>query len=199
MTINLLEDVAPASKNLGEIAEIASKIIDAQKNIDQIERQLKAKKQELRELQEIVLPDAMQESGITSFELSDGSKVKVKDFTSVSLPTQSHIDRTKDEDQQSALIERRQSGLDWLIKNQGESIIKNTVKVLFDVDAEAQVKSLMDDLSKKNLLYKVSVDVHPRSLKSFIESKIAEGKSVPHETFKIFNGRIAEITSGDKK
>ena len=81
MTINLLEDVAPASKNLGEIAEIASKIIDAQKNIDQIERQLKAKKQELRELQEIVLPDAMQEIGITSFELSDGSKVKVKDFT----------------------------------------------------------------------------------------------------------------------
>ena len=73
------------------------------------------------------------------------------------------------------------------------------MKVLFDVDAEAQVKSLMDDLSKKNLLYKVSVDVHPRSLKSFIESKIEEGKSVPHETFKIFNGRIAEIKSGDKK
>ena len=50
MSINLLDDVAPASNELGAIADMAQQMYDLQTEIIQAEESLKRKKQDLTKL-----------------------------------------------------------------------------------------------------------------------------------------------------
>ena len=86
MEINLLDDVAPASNELGAIAEAAQRVLILQDEINALREQLKDKEQTLRQLTETEMPDLMQELNVKDFTLTDGSKVSLTDIVSVSIP-----------------------------------------------------------------------------------------------------------------
>ena len=86
--IDLLEDVAPASNELGAIADMAQRMHDLEDEINRLDEALKAKKQDLKMLAEQDLPDLMQELNIKNFTLSNGAKVEVKDVIQASVPSQ---------------------------------------------------------------------------------------------------------------
>ena len=101
--IDLLEDVAPASNELGAVTGMAQKMYDLENEITSLEEQLKSKKQDLRMLAEQDLPDLMQELNLKEFTLKNGAKIEVKEVISGSVPSQGAIDRAKEEDKRVEL------------------------------------------------------------------------------------------------
>ena len=121
--IDLLEDVAPASNELGAIAHLAERMSLVEDEINLHESLLKQKKQELKMLAEQDLPNLMQELNIKNFTLSNGAKVEVKDVLTASVPSQGAIDRAKDDAKQELQILQQQC-FKWLRDNGLGDLIK---------------------------------------------------------------------------
>ena len=130
MSINLLDDVAPASNELGAIADMAQQMYDLQTEIIQAEESLKRKKQDLTKLAEQSLPDLMQELNIKDFTLNNGAKIKVEDIVSASIPSAGSIERAKGTERIELQV-RQDQCFDWLRANNGGDLIKNNVEVQF--------------------------------------------------------------------
>ena len=193
MKIDLLEDVAPSSDNeIGAMADMASRMLDLQDEINRTEELLKQQKQDLQKLAEQDLPDLMQELNIKDFTLSNGAKVQVYDFISGTVPSAGAIDRAKGDDRVNMEI-RQQHCFDWLRSNGAGDLIKNNVEVQFGRNEDDACDEFAIELSSRAINYKRSVGVHPSTLNSFIKERMSEGKEVPHDLFKIYTGRRAKI------
>ena len=128
--INLLEDVAPASNELGAIAEAAERAQKLRDEIEALTQQLKEKEQKLKSLTEQEMPDLMHELNIKDFTLTDGSKVGLVDFVSASIPSAGAIERAKG-DNKEELYERQQQCFEWLRAHGGAELIKSNIEVAF--------------------------------------------------------------------
>ena len=192
MKIDLLEDVAPSSNEIGAIAEMASRMLDLQDEINRTEELLKQQKQDLTKLAEQDLPDLMQELNVKDFTLRNGAKVQVDDFISGTVPSAGAIDRAKGDDRVNMEI-RQQHCFDWLRGNGAGDLIKNNVEVQFGRNEDDVCDEFAIELNSRAINYKRSVGVHPSTLNSFIKERMSEGKEVPHDLFKIYTGRRAKI------
>ena len=192
--VDLLEDVAPASNELGAVADMARKMQDLAHEINRLEDSLKQKKQDLKMLAEHDLPDLMQELNIRDFTLTNGSKVEIKDVITGSVPSQGAIDRAKGDDKDELRI-RQQQCFEWLRQNGGADLIKSNVEVQFGRNEDDACNEFTNELRARHMHYKRGVGVHPGSLNSFIKERLAEGKEVDLDLFRVYTGRIANIRS----
>jgi len=191
--IDLLEDVAPASNELGAIADMAQKMFDLENEINLLEESLKAKKQDLKMLAEQDLPDLMQELNIKDFTLNNGSKIEVKDVIQASVPSQGAIDRAKDPEVKEELKILQQQCFGWLRENGLGDLIKSNVEVQFGRNEDDACNAFTEELREKKLYYKRAVGVHPASLNATLKERLSEGKDVPIEMFRVYMGRRANI------
>jgi hypothetical protein len=192
MKIDLLDDVAPASNEIGAVADMASRMLNLQEEIIRSEEALKQKKQALTKLAEQDLPDLMMELNIKDFTLSNGAKVEVNDIISGSVPAAGAIDRAKGDDKVD-LEMRQENCFDWLRANGAGDLIKSNVEVQFGRDEDDACNSFIDELQDRHIYYKRAKAVHPGTLNSFIKERLSEGKEVPHDLFRIYTGRKAKI------
>ena len=192
MKIDLLDDVAPASNEIGAVADMASRMLNLQEEIIRSEEALKQKKQALTKLAEQDLPDLMMELNIKDFTLSNGAKVEVNDIISGSVPAAGAIDRAKGDDKID-LEMRQENCFDWLRANGAGDLIKSNVEVQFGRDEDDACNSFIDELQDRHIYYKRAKAVHPGTLNSFIKERLSEGKEVPHDLFRIYTGRKAKI------
>ena len=190
--IDLLEDVAPASNELGAIAHLAERMSLVEDEINLHESLLKQKKQELKVLAEQDLPNLMQELNIKNFTLSNGAKVEVKDVLTASVPSQGAIDRAKDDAKQELQILQQQC-FKWLRDNKLGDLIKSNVEVQFGRNEDDKCNEFTNELREKKLLYKRAVGVHPQTLNATLKERLSEGKDVPVEMFRVYMGRRANI------
>jgi len=100
--------------NLGGIAILARKIRTKQQEVEELDKELKARKKDLLKLTDEELPSAMQELGISSFALDDGSTVDVKPTYGASI-----------------LVANRLLAYGWRRDNGYDDIIKNVVSCEF--------------------------------------------------------------------
>ena len=191
--IDLLEDVAPASNELGAVTGMAQKMYDLENEITSLEEKLKSKKQDLRMLAEQDLPDLMQELNLKDFTLKNGAKVEVKEVISGSVPSQGAIDRAKEEDKRVELQMLQQQCFDWLRANGGGDLIKSNVEVQFGKDEDEACNQFTQKLRDEKLYYKRAVGVHPATLNKYIQERLGDGKDVPLEMFRVYTGRKANI------
>ena len=191
--IDLLEDVTPASNEIGVITDLAQKMYSLEDEIAKLEEQLKQRKQDLKVLAEETIPDTMHELNLKDFTLRNGAKITIKEFIKASIPTQSAIDRAKDEDEKVKLKLLQQQGFDWLKANGAADLIKNTVEVQFGRDENEACNEFTEQLRENKTLYKRSMGVHPGTLSKFLQDRLENGKKVPMETFRVYTGRIANI------
>ena len=195
MTINLLDDVAPASNSLGAVSDLAQTMFDTEREIEDLEKLLKEKKQNLTKLAEQDLPDLMQELNMKDFTLNNGAKVEIQDIASGSIPSATAIMRAKPEDRPELEL-RQQQCFDWLRSNNAGDLIKSNVEVQFSKGEDEACNEFTKELRERNLFYRRAVGVHHGRLNSFIKEQLAEGKDVPHDLFKIYVGRKAKLTGG---
>ena len=195
MTINLLDDVAPASNSLGAVSDLAQTMFDTEREIEDLEKLLKEKKQNLTKLAEQDLPDLMQELNMKDFTLNNGAKVEIQDIASGSIPSATAIMRAKPEDRPELEL-RQQQCFDWLRGNNAGDLIKSNVEVQFSKGEDEACNEFTKELRERNLFYRRAVGVHHGRLNSFIKEQLADGKDVPHDLFKIYVGRKAKLTGG---
>ena len=98
-------------KSIGEVARL---LRQKSEEVEKLEEILKEAKKERDKISYEDLPSLLQEIGITSFELSDGSKVKVGAVYGA------HIK-----------VENREEAFNWLREKGHDDIIKNTVSLPF--------------------------------------------------------------------
>ena len=190
--INLLEDVAPASNELGAITEAAERVLGLEEEIRTLENQLKDKGQTLRKLTEQELPDLMQELNVKDFTLTNGAKIGLVDIVSASIPSAGAINRAKG-DIQEELINRQKRCFVWIRKHFGEALIVSNIEVPFGKNEDKRCSEFKKQLRKEKVFYNESTGVHPQTLKAFIRECLEKGINVPVEDFKLYIGQKVQI------
>lgn len=195
MTINPLDDVAPASNSLGAITDMGQRMYDLLKEIKDLEDLLKKKKWDFANLAEHELPDLMQELNCKDFTLNNGEKVEVREILSGSIPSNGAIEKAKGDDK-FELEMRQQQCLDWLRDNNLGDIIKNNVNVQFGKNEDKKCNEFVDDLRKKDVFYNRAVGVHHGQLNAVLKERVEQGRDVPYDLFKVYTGRKAIFVKG---
>ncbi len=183
----------PAKPNeLEEISKIADRHRELLIEIQDQSDYLATLNKELFEIEMATLPNIMERLGLTLFKTASGLVVEIKKIIQANLPAAGTIDQAKGEEK--ALLELRLAeGLQYLRDHEGESLIKSQVQVTFG-KGESAIKQAFFDQTIQNGYKAISVDgVHPQTLTAWVKEKLANGVSVPFDTFKIYDGNKAIV------
>ena len=113
--------------SLKEMADLCAEQVSLQEEVKQLEEQLKAKKQAVNKLSLEIIPAKMQELGLESLTLKDGSSVKVKQLVQASIP-----------------VPRREEAFKWLRDNGHGDLIKNQVSATFGKGEDTSANDFID-------------------------------------------------------
>ena len=101
--------------SMGKIGAVANDVADTDKEIHELEDQLKVKKDYKKHLSENVLPNLFAEVGLSELKLADGRHLKVGNYYGASI---------KDP--------KKEAAFEWLRNNGHGDLIKNQVSVALD-------------------------------------------------------------------
>ena len=164
---------------LRSIAEIARAVRDKEAEVTKLEQTLKAEKKALLKLTDEDLPAMLQEIGLASLELDDGSKVTVR-------PTYgAHIK-----------IDNREEAFEWLRVNDFGDLIKNTVSCDFGRGEDEMASNFCEFAEQQGFLAKQKTEIHPATLKAWVRERVENGEEFPMELFGAFIGQRATIKRG---
>ena len=162
---------------LKSLADLAKQQLTLEGRIAKGEELLAQLNDQLKELKEKRIPDAMAEIGMESFSLSDGSSINVEKYYAGSISE----DHKKD-------------AFAWLRKNEFDALIKRNITCKFGKGEDAKATVLVKQLDKMRLPYEDKEAVHPQTLKAFIREQMEAGSELPTELFGVFVGNRAKIT-----
>lgn len=157
---------------IDDVASLARGMVDAQREVEQAETLLKAKKERLRLLQEETIPCVMQELGLESVKLSTGQVLSVKDEVYGSIPKEDE--------------EARAAAFQYLIDHNAASLIKTYVSVEFGKDEWERAMKLKRALIKNKFDPIVEQTVHPQTLKAWLRECLASAEPID---LSVFNAR----------
>jgi hypothetical protein len=144
-----------------------------QTEIDQQEQNIKALKEKQRKLSEEEIPSFLQEKGLTSIRLNNGTEVSVSE---VILP--------------GVLVDNRPFCYQWLRDNGFGDLIKNTVSVNFGMGEDEDAINLKKQIEELGLVCAEKESVHYQTLKAFVGEQHHKGVSLPNE----FGVHVANVT-----
>jgi hypothetical protein len=166
----------PTNDELQSITELAKEQLHWEQNVKQLEIDLDAAKEALRNIQEYLLPEAMAACGMSEFKLLNGNKITIKDDVYASI----RKDFTA-------------SAVKWLDDNGLGGIVKDQVAVDFGRGEFDSVKDLLEFCKATGLNANEKLSVHPMTLKATVKEQMASGVEFPEEFFSIGPVRKAII------
>lgn len=162
------EDVQ--SVHIDKISEIAEEQVSKKAELTLLEGDLKRVKKEYIQLSQVDLPEAMQEVGMQSFTLSDGSAITIKDQMRASLPKKNKVEVAN-----------------WLKAHGAGSLISDTVVVEFQKGVNSRAEELVDLLIEKGFSnFHEDISINTGSLKALAKERLAQGEDIPLELMGIF-------------
>ena len=148
--------------NMGKIGAVANDVADTDKEITDLEDQLKVKKDYKKHLSENVLPNLFAEVGLSELKLADGRHLKVGNFYGASI---------KDA--------KKEAAFEWL-RNKGHGdLIKNQVSCSFGMDEDEKARGLINTLNEKGYPSSQREWVEPSTLRAFIREQTEAGNDIP--------------------
>jgi len=165
-----------SQQGLGSVAEIARAIRAAEDRIANVEEQLKEYKKELLKLTDEDLPAMLQELGLSSFSLDDGSTVEVKPTYGASIK-----------------VDNRPAAFEWLREHGYDDIIKNTVACSFGRGEDDRASAFAAFAEKEGYFAEQKTEVHPQTLRAFVKERVEAGDEFPMELFGAYVGQRAVI------
>jgi len=162
--------------NMGKIGAVANDVADTDKEITDLEDQLKVKKDYKKHLSENVLPNLFAEVGLSELKLADGRHLKVGNFYGASI---------KDA--------KKEAAFEWL-RNKGHGdLIKNQVSCSFGRDEDEKARGLINTLNEKGYPSSQREWVEPSTLRAFIREQHEAGKELPMDLLGAFVGQKTTI------
>lgn len=166
----------PSDDGLKKISRLAEALIDKEEEIKEAETRLKIMKDQLKEIAEKQLPDAMAEVGMAKFALTDGSEVTVKPYYSAKIGD-----------------EKREECFVWLQDHGHEALIKDEVSVTFNRGEHQKAEEFKAKLEQQGIDYSGKMGVHPQTLTAFVKEQVESGAEFPLELFNVYIGQIAKV------
>lgn len=167
----------PSDHDLRTVTALARRQHELEDEVEELNNKLKAKKQELRQVQEVDLPEAMQEAGLSKASLDDGRVITVEEGVNA------HISK-----------DRQEQAHQWLIDNGYGDLIKNIGQVNFGRDEETRQKfvAALEQIGLDDVAEFVS-KVEPQTLKAWARERVRSGEVPPEDLFGIFQYRRAKV------
>jgi hypothetical protein len=153
-------------EELALVSALANKQVNLENEYAAAEDALKELKQQLDFIKQVELPNALAEIGLSSFTLTNGERVEVKQKYYASIP-----------------VESKSEAFAWLTDHNFDAIIKNTVKCDFGKGEMALAKSAMQELTSLGFRPQQDMGVHPMTLKAFVKDLFERGVEFPLELF----------------
>lgn len=167
------------TKALGSVAELARAIRNQEDTIRDLEEKLKTEKKLLLKLSDEDLPAILDELGLQSFKLEDGSEVTVKSTYGATIR-----------------VDDREQAYEWLRQNEYDDIIKNTVSVQFGRGEDEKAKEFKELAENNKYAADQKTEIHPQTLRAFIKERVEAGDEFPMQLFGAWVGRRASIKKG---
>ena len=152
-----------------ELSELCTRLLELQKQITKCEENIKNLRGEERLLSENEIPNLMQQSGISSLKLIDGSSVEVKPFYAAKIP-----------------VSKTDEAFDWLSSNGYGDLIKNQVSLTFGKSEDNVANSIVEDLKGKGHNVSQKKKVERMTLKAFVREQIQSGQKLPMDLFGVY-------------
>jgi hypothetical protein len=176
-----LEQLTTVNIKTDEVKEISSackKLSSQNKKVQDLEKLLKTEQEE-SSLSEEVIPTLMQQAGVSSIKLEDGSSVTVSPYYYAKIPE-----------------DKKHEAFNWLRDNNFGDLIKNNVSVSFGKGEDSDAVKLKATLEKQGLVVDQKQDIHWQTLRGFVREQIQDlGKDVPVELFGTYVANKTKITT----
>ena len=165
-------------------ANDANKLSDQVVKLQQLEDQLVAKEEELKELKRKVelvsgevIPTMMQEMNISTLKLADGTSVEVKPVYGASIP-----------------VAKKEQAYNWLRENGLGDLIKNEVTVAFGRNEDNKAIAYANLAQGQGYQPVQKLKVEPMTLKALVRERLEAGLEMPSDLFNMFTGNRTKIT-----
>ena len=86
MDIEKMSSIDISQENIKSISEKCHQLQELQKQYKEKEDELSKIKSKVRDLEERIIPEMMQEAGVSKIKLKDGTEVEVKPFYAAKIP-----------------------------------------------------------------------------------------------------------------
>jgi len=178
MDIEKMSSIDISQENIKSISEKCHQLQELQKQYKEKEDELSKIKSKVRDLEERIIPEMMQEAGVSKIKLKDGTEVEVKPFYAAKIPES-----------------RIEEAFGWLRSNGYEDLIKNTVTANFNRGQDNQVSELIKVCEDYGFAYSKKEKVEPMTLKAFVREQVEGGKKVPFDLFGVYIANKTKITN----
>ena len=169
-------DVLDKTSNINKLANKIKEMQAIQKDIEQNEKYLKQRKQDLEQVSGEAIPTMLTEMGLSYLKLTDGSSVEVKTNYSATI-TQAN----------------KEAAFNWLRENGLGDIIKNELIVSFGRNEDNKAASYAELAKGQGYQPTQKLKVEPMTLKALVRERIEAGKPMPTEIFGVFIGNKTTI------
>lgn len=164
-----------------QLIELGQKIRDAEANVVIVENLLKQAKERRDLVVQIVVPEALDNMGISEFTMDTGERVVVDDLVIASPPKA-----------------KRAEAMRWLDDNGHGAIIKTIVSVVYGRDEREQAKQLALNLTGKGVAAGIESKVAPQTLGKWVRDMMEDGELFPLDLFGVHEIRKAKIKKAKK-
>jgi hypothetical protein len=168
----------PQDENLKGIAAIAKQLVAAEQEVQHLEELLTRRKEELHHLSTRVLPEAMQEVGLSEFTTDKGDKILVQERFHCSLPKEESV---------------RAEAFVWLRDNEAGALIKRNIVLQFGKGEDQRADDLVKALKLDGLTPTDKPDVHWKTLTSWAKEQHEKGVALPKDLLGLYIGMEAKV------
>ena len=179
-TINLEEDKIESLSNVNDAKSLSAQCVKLKGKEDllkEAEEQVKKLKKEVELLSGDIIPTMMQEMGVSTLKLADGSAVEVKPVYGASIP-----------------VAKKEDAFNWLRKNGLGDLIKNEVTVSFGRNEDNKAAEYANLAQGQGYQPVQKLKVEPMTLKALVRERIEAGQDMPADLFNVFAGNRTKIT-----
>jgi len=177
--INFEEDQTEVLDKTSNINKLANKIKEMQaiqKDIEQNEKYLKQRKQDLEQVSGEAIPTMLTEMGLSYLKLADGSSVEVKTNYSATIT-----------------LANKEKAFNWLRENGLGDIIKNELTVSFGRNEDNKAAEYAKLAKGQGYQPTQKLKVEPMTLKALVRERIENKKDIPANLFNVFVGNRTTI------
>ena len=176
MNLEQLTTINIKTDEVKEISEACNKLTSQNQKVETIQKSLKEAEEESRRLSEEVIPTLMQQAGVSSIKLDNGTSVEVSPYYYAKISE-----------------DKKAEAFKWLRENDHGDLIKNNVSVSFGKGEDSNAVNLKSELEAKGLVVDQKQDVHWQTLRGFVKEQIEKNKTLPSETFGLYIANRTKI------
>jgi hypothetical protein len=165
------------NSELTQLVKLAQEQIELEAEVERCEAALGKANKNLKYLAETMIPETMNNLGLSEIGLEDGRKITIK--------SKVHANITKD---------NKSAAIAWLVDKKHEKIIKNTISVDFAKGEMKNSLKLIAMLDENGYDVATKESVHNSTLCAFVKEKLERGEDIPMELFGVYVRKISQIS-----